>query len=220
LRKGNWVAAEGIVFEDWNPAVHLVDPFPIPDGWRTWWAIDFGYTNPFVWQCWREDPDGNLYLEKEIYRTQTLVTDHCKEIMRLSATVRDGQQVVRRPEAIITDHDAEDRATLERAVGWSTRAAQKTVLDGIEAVQLRIKRKRIFILKDACQRRDQSLIDAKKPTCTAEEIPGYIWFESSVKAGIGVRKEGPVKENDHGCDAMRYVVAHRDLQFAPRVRWA
>jgi phage terminase large subunit len=31
-------------------------------------------------------------------------------------------------------------------------------------------------------------------------------------------KEQPVKENDHGCDAMRYMVAERDLGGRPRIR--
>jgi predicted transcriptional regulator len=40
--------------------------------------VDFGYTNPFVMQWWAEDPDGRLYLYREIYRTRRLVEDHAK----------------------------------------------------------------------------------------------------------------------------------------------
>lgn len=57
LRLGLWVAAEGMIFEDFRPELHLIDE--MPKGWETWaryWAVDFGFTNPFVLQCWAEDP--------------------------------------------------------------------------------------------------------------------------------------------------------------------
>jgi phage terminase large subunit len=42
----------------------------------------------------------------------------------------------------------------------------------------------------------------------------------AVKPGNGAGlKEEPVKQNDHGCDALRYMCAERDLGGRPRVRW-
>jgi phage terminase large subunit len=213
LRKGQWVAAEGMIFEDFAP-VHLIDE--MPKGWETWtryWTVDFGFTNPFVLQCWAEDPDGRLYLYREIYRTQRLVEDHAKDILALVQDEK-GSWTELKPRAIICDHDAEGRATLEKVLGFSTVAAHKKVNEGIQAVQARLKlagdgRPRLFIVRDCLTRRDHGLSDAKKPTCTLEEIPGYVW---------DAKKEAPVKEDDHGCDAMRYMAAHRDLQGTARFR--
>lgn len=217
LRHGRWVAAEGLIYEEWDPAVHLVDRMPIPQTWTRWWSIDFGFTNPFVWQDWAEDPDGRLYLVREIYRTRRLVEDHAKHILRLVAPA--GKWVEPRPRAVICDHDAEDRATLERHLGLSTVAAKKTVSDGIQAVQTRIRpagdgRPRLFILRDSLAERDPELEESKRPTCTAEEIVGYVWDQTPGKPP----KETPVKDNDHGMDAARYVVAERDLGARPRIR--
>jgi len=40
LRDGKWVQAEGVVYEEWNPAIHVIDPFEIPADWqRFWWWI-------------------------------------------------------------------------------------------------------------------------------------------------------------------------------------
>jgi phage terminase large subunit len=216
LRQGKWVAAEGVIYEDFGNA-HLVDRDELPahfPNWTRWWSVDFGYTNPFVLQCWAEDPDGRLYLYREIYRTQRLVEDHAKDILAI-VTDDKGNWTEPRPRAIICDHDAEGRATLERALGMSTQAAHKTVLDGIQAVQVRLKaagdgRPRLFIVRDAIVRRDAALVDAKRPTCTAEELPGYVWDS---------KKEAPIKEDDHGADAMRYIVAQRDLQARTSFRW-
>ena len=104
----------------------------------------------------------------------------------------------------------------------STSPAKKTVSDGIQAVQSRLKaagdgRPRLFLVRGALNERDSELEDAKKPTCTEEEVVGYVW---AVKPGTaGGLKEEPVKQDDHGMDAMRYMVAELDLGGRPRVRW-
>lgn len=218
LRKGLWVAAEGVIFDDFDPAVHLLDRFKIPADWRRWWAIDFGHSNPFVCQMWAEDGDGRLYMYREIYMTKRLVEDHARALLDLVRDT-DGQWTEPRPTAIICDHDAEGRATLERHLGMGTTRAYKAVTDGIQAVQQRLKiasdgKPRLFLLRDSLVERDQNLVDALKPTCTAEEFPGYVW---AVKPG-GVLKEEPAKENDHGMDAVRYCVSQLDRGARPRVR--
>lgn len=213
LRDGLWVSAEGIVYEDWDEGLHHIDRFKIPDSWTRFWSVDFGHTNPFVLQCWAEDHDGRLYLYREIYFTRRLVEDHARKI--LSIVAPGGRWKEPRPSVIVCDHDAEDRATLEKHLGMSTVPARKTVSDGIEAVQSRMRpagdgKPRIFLLRDSVVERDPQLEQAEQPTCTAEEVTGYIWNEA---------KDAPVKEADHGMDAKRYMVAERDLGARPNIRW-
>ncbi|MEU2730107.1 phage terminase large subunit [Streptomyces griseoviridis] len=240
LRDGTWAAAEGQIYETWDDAVHLVDPFAIPDGWTRWWTVDFGYTNPFVLQCWAEDGDGRLFLYREIYRTKRLVEDHARDILRLvrrcatccksTAPGHDchacGTCVLEwtepRPRAVICDHDAEDRATLERHLGMGTQAARKSVSDGIQAVQSRLAvagdgRPRLFVVRGALASRDLLLEEASLPMCATDEVGGYVW---AVKPGnAGGLKEEPLKKDDHAMDALRYMVAARDLGARPSVRW-
>jgi PBSX family phage terminase large subunit len=222
LRLGQWAAAEGVIYDEWNPGIHLIPPFEIPDDparpWPRWWSIDFGYTNPFVWQNWVENPDGVLFLTQEIYRTNTVVEDHAKEILQLTQ----GQL---QPQAVITDHDPDGQRMLERSLDIRTRgalgrtattSAYKKVKEGIEAVKVRMRSERLFIFQGAVARRDADLVDRHKPSCTADEIPGYVWAE---QVTVGVPKDQPLKENDHGCDAMRYMVSHRDLVGRPTLRF-
>ena len=244
LRKGLWAAADGMVFEEYDPFVHLVDRFKIPDDWTRWWTVDFGYVHPFVLQQWAEDPDGRLFLYREIYRTHRTVDQHCVDALSFGDN-KEGRKVnppptrkdwkyagerryawqgrlwnEPKPRAIICDHDAEGRAVLERELGMSTVAAKKTVSDGIQAVQARLRpagdgRPRIFIMRDAVVQVDEELADAKKPTCTADSMLSYVW-----DTGIGKRpKEAPLKIDDDGADALRYVVAHLDLKSRARIRW-
>lgn len=218
LKDGLWAAAEGLVYETFDPAIHVVDATVIKPDWARWWTVDFGYTNPFVWQEWAEDGDGRLYLVREIYRTKRLVEDHARDILALVAP--QGVWQAPKPRAVICDHDAEDRATLERHLGMGTVAAKKTVKDGIQAVAGRLRpagdgKPRLFISRDAVVDRDVELAEAKRPTSTVEEVVGYIWDAQPGKQP----KEQPVKQDDHGMDAMRYIVAERDLGAQPRVRW-
>lgn len=216
LRLGKWAAAEGLIYDTFDPAVHLHPPIGLPPAaWTRWWSVDFGFTNPFTCQMWAEDGDGRLYLYKELYMTGRLVEDHARQLLALVKR-GDGHRADAMPRAIICDHDAEGRATLERGLGRSTVAAHKSVLEGIEAVKARLKvqrdgKPRLYVCRDALAERDQVLADAKKPCCTQDEVLEYVWNDKS-------KKEEPLKQNDHGMDAMRYVVAAIDLVGRPRYR--
>ena len=240
MRWGKWVASEGQIYEGWDDAVHLVDPFDIPVSWTRWWTVDFGFTNPFVLQCWAEDGDGRLFLYREIYRTKRLVEDHARDILRVVRRCKvcckskgsdhdchtckacELEWIEPRPRAVICDHDAEDRATLERHLEMGTDAAHKSVSDGIQAVQSRLGlagdgRPRLFIVRGALAERDPLLEEASLPMCATDEIGGYVW---AVKPGnAGGLKEEPLKKDDHAMDALRYMVAERDLGGRPRMRW-
>jgi len=220
LRDGKWVSAEGTVYETYQSTVHLIDRFDIPASWRRWWSVDFGFTNPFVLQCWAEDPDGRLFLYRELYRTGRLVEDHARDILGIVQPNGPGTDWIEpKPQAIICDHDAEDRATLERHLKTTTSAAIKTVSDGIQCVQARLRviedgRARIYFLRDSVVRKDRTLTDKAKPASTVDEIVGYIWDTKEGKKP----KESPVKEDDHGMDAMRYAVAYQDLRKSAGTR--
>lgn len=213
LRFGKWVAAEGMVYNNFDEAVHVIDPFPIPAGWRRIRAIDFGFVHPFVCQWWALSPDGEMYLYREIYRTRRTVSEHAAQIAALS----EGEYI----EATVTDHDAEGRATLERELSITTEAADKRVASGIQAVQDRLGRvydpnkpdvpavpARLFVMRGARVELDPALIDeatglSSGPTCTVEEIDGYVWAK---KSGTETLKDRPVKEADDGMDTLRYAV--------------
>lgn len=196
LRFGLWAQAEGMVYgEEWDPAVNVVDRFDVPEDWPRILSIDFGYTNPFVCQWWAFDHDGRAYRYREIYRTKRLVEDHAREILGAGA----GEPT---PVAVVCDWDAEDRATLEKHLGFGTYPAVKTVSEGIQATAARMKvagdgKARLFLMRDSLVERDSELVDRKLPTCTEEEIEGYVW---------NPKKDQPIKEDDHGMDCMRYAV--------------
>lgn len=223
LRKGLWAAAEGLVYEGFDPSIHLRKPLLMPPPeWTRYLSVDFGFRNPACLQWWTENPDGQLILYREIYRTGQLVEDLAKQALAVMAR-GDGRNSDRPPHAIICDHDAEDRATLERHMDMGTTAAHKSVSDGIQAVQARLKvqgngKPGLVICRNALVEQDAALADAHKPTCTEAEAVEYVWDPAVARAAGETAKEAPLKQNDHGMDAMRYMVAHIDLVGRPRYR--
>lgn len=234
LRHGLWVASENMVYAEWDPAVHLVDRFAIPDDWPRYRVVDFGFTNPFCCQWWAEDPDGRLFRYRELYGTQRLVRDWAHDIAlhsrgeRIQATVTDHDTDARIAlEAHMThaaDHCAEQTRREQAAPATGPRftvAASKGVALGIEKVSSRLARAgdgepRLFLLRDSLVTRDPLLVEAKRPTCTEEEIEAYVWDGARSQKYGQVLLEEPLKRDDHGCDALRYLVMHVDGPDAAR----
>lgn len=204
LRQGLWSASQGAVYDQWDAAMHVVDRFVIPEHWRKMRAIDFGFANPFVCQWWAIDPDGRMYLYREIYLTRGLVEDHARQIVALT-----GDEQI---ETTVADHDAGDRATLHRH-GVQTIAAHKAISQGIQLVQSRLRKAddglpRLMLMRDSLIAADPRLADARLPDCTQQEFESYVWDTRHVR-------ELPIDANNHGLDALRYAVAHLDTQTQP-----
>jgi phage terminase large subunit len=188
-----------MIYDEWDTKVHLVDHFLPPLNWTRFWTVDFGFTNPFVWQAWAYDQeDDRLYRFGEIYYTKTLVED-------IATKIKTWQKVNDEPlpAAIICDHDAEGRATLERHLGMETEPADKQVLDGIQLVKTRMKLREdhkpgIIFMRDSLLEIDPDLSEVGRPCKTEDEFEGYEWLDNR-------RKEQPKKDDDHGMDATRYM---------------
>lgn len=227
LRHGRWAQAEGVVYPDWNPQLSLITGFGEnnllypPPSWRRLWGVDFGYTNPFVCHFYALDHDDRLYLYKEIYHTGRLVQDHAARMLKLwkeeaefwakrNRIPMDAAERMVAPEAIICDHDAEDRATLERHLGFVTTGARKYVRKGIQMLAERMRpagdgRPRFFVLHSCTDQVDRELVEAKKPTGLVQELDGYVW---------NTAKDAPVKVDDHACDTARYITMHVGMGIA------
>jgi Phage terminase large subunit len=225
LRFGKWAAAEGLVYDGFDPEIHISDAFSWksvpPADWPRYHVVDFGYTNPFVYQWWVADPDGRLYMYREIYHTKRLVEDHAEQILKFRKV---GRATEIPPVFVVADHDAEGRATLEKHLGLSTRPAHKAVQEGIEAVAARLKiagdgKPRLFWCREAVVERDPDLVDAHVPSCTAEEVPGYVWPPKRPGEPDRPKDVLPVKKDDHGADCARYLVSELDMGVTPRLRF-
>lgn len=204
---GRWEAAEGLVFDGFNPRPFDAADNPghlLPNGWKPpadWvrvWSIDWGFTSPLVVQFWAVDGDGRMYLYREFYRTQIraeAVGEWCKQ------ELDSGREP--RPRAVVCDHDPLMKAEFEKGSGLHLDLAdKKDLMAGIQIVQGRFDRAgdgrpRIFVADGCVEQIDQRLSDAGRPCSFQEELGAYIWDTNSVI-------ERPLDKDNHASDAARY----------------
>lgn len=243
LRLGLWVSAEGIVYEEFDPAVHVLawayndegERIPLPEEWERVWGIDFGYRNPFVLKCYAVGDDGEIYMYREIYMTGRTVGEHAQTIMdivnpeterrwydhlnRTERVVKERHWIEPMPSAIICDHDLQARKTFEKATGLGTVPAIKDVAEGIDIHKARLKvdargMTGFYLMADCLVERDKDLVTDLLPTRTEEEYSGYAW---AVNPTDGRKLDKPVKKDDHGVDIDRYISMYFDFKGKARV---
>jgi len=85
LRLGQWVAAEGMYFTEWNPEVHVVDSFEVPEEWPRWVGVDYGFASPWCCLWLTRDPETRVvYVYRERYGAGLRDEEQAQEILRAS----------------------------------------------------------------------------------------------------------------------------------------
>lgn len=202
LRDGKWAASEGLVYPEFDIAIHGINE--MPKGWQHWTkyrAIDFGYVDPFICQWWAVN-GGVSYLYREIYHSGRIIEDHARQIKALS-----GDESY---ECTVSDHDREDRETLHRH-GVETVPAVKDIDLGMNEFRARLLpsgngKPRIRILRGCTVEIDPVLAEAHRPTSTQDEFDCHKWKQRGGVTATGVPKDEPVDADNHGLDAGRYHV--------------
>ena len=69
LLEGNWNVAEGAAFVEFDPTVHVIEPFYLPISWERVKGIDYGYASESCCLWGSVDrSDGTLIIYRELYR--------------------------------------------------------------------------------------------------------------------------------------------------------
>jgi len=82
---GDWDIFEGQYFSEFRRDIHVIDPLPIPTGWRRYRTIDYGLD---MLACYwiAVDSRGKAYAYKELYQSGLVISDAAKEIIRINGT--------------------------------------------------------------------------------------------------------------------------------------
>jgi len=177
---GEWVAAEGLVYDFFDPE----EMPPAPEGEFRRWRIscDYGTRNPASFGLWGER-DGIWYRVREFYYDareegrQKTDGEYAEDLRRLA-----GDRCI---ETVIVDPSAASFMEALRREGWSVRKADNRVLEGIRRTASALKEGRIVICREC--------------GAAAREFGLYRWEEGG--GGDRVRKEF-----DHAMDEIRYFV--------------
>lgn len=221
LLYGSWDSFSGQVFTEWknDPAhyadrknSHVIDPFPIPDDWSVWCALDWGYSRPFAVGWYAVDRDRRLYHIREFYG--------CTGSPNTGVKLEPGE-VARRIRQIEQD-DPNLRGRVIHRVGdpaiWQS--------DGTESIGALMERERVYF-----ERGDHARIAGKMQvhhrlafngggvpmlyvfsTCKhfIRTVPNLIYDEQDVE---DVNTAG----EDHIYDALRYVCMKNPIAPPRRV---
>ena len=183
LRDGIWATAEGAVYDMFDPAIH-VKVRHANEMVRWLMAVDVGYTNPAVVAEFGEDSDGRWHLFREFYKTGVLPNDHA-DVVASWWRERNFDLVV--VDAAAAGFIAELQMRGINAIGGKGTILGKGGSGGIQAIQNRLK-----VRGDGLPRLtfDPGCVNA------INEMESYSYKEGS---------DMPLKENDHFCDAARYL---------------
>lgn len=174
--KGMWGNLEGMVYKNFNPAIHVKD-IKHHGKLTKYRSIDHGYTNPFVCLWGGIDSDGRYFIYNELYERQRLVSDLANDIKEMRA----GDYIT-----FADPSEAEGNATLKKA-GILISPTKNDVIQGIQAVQRLLKVRGDGLPGLIIHPRCKNLI---------KEFQLYKWRKSDGKVND---KEEPLKLFDHAC---------------------
>jgi len=195
---GKWVLAEGLVYPDFDDN-NLYDKLPKIK--QEWIAIDYGITNDTVFQHIGLGYDNKLYVMHE-YRWGEASSGSAKTDVQLREKL---QEFILKynitPQWIFIDPSAKSfivelyQHRKQFSQFGRVAKANNEVLDGIRRVSSLVANNRL-------------MINPKLEKLT-QEFNSYSW--DSKKQEVGEDK--PIKEHDHGLDALRYLI-----NGIPRIR--
>lgn len=197
---GDWVQAEGAVFDMWDPARHVIAAAAVPELERVLsLGVDYGTTNPtrglLVGLGHTKTHGPRLYVIDE-WAPPTGLTDAVQsDRMRTWLSGREPAPW-RTPEWIYVDPAAASFKMQLFHDGLTNVAnAHNDVLAGIRTVGSLLATDRM-VVSETCER-------------LIEQLPGYAWDPKATAKGL----DAPIKVDDHEADALRYGV------HSTRVLW-
>lgn len=200
MLKGKWVENEGMVYDEFDENIHVIDPFYIREEWIRYRGIDFGYRNPFACIWVAVDDDDRMYIYDCHYAVQKIVDEHAEIIKEKS-----GDETY---EATVCDWEAEQRANLEsKGIAVTPAVNRKHIRDGIDKVKARLK---------VDETGKPALFIVKVPS-TQPVIDEFYAYVEKDKRDNRNQDEDPLDKDNHALGALRYVVDFHDTDTSPDI---
>lgn len=195
---GEWVAAEGAIYPMFDIKRHVSDDAPRMR--MTWLAADIGHTNPTAFLRLGAGEDGRIWVLDEYYHQVSAGTPAKSPKQYARDMIAFSQQWPTPPDVVVIDPAAEGFILqLKEDSNLRIRPANNAVLKGIQLVASAIDAG-VLMIRPRCRH----LID---------ELMGYSWDPKAQERG----EDKPIKQNDHGCDAVRYGLMAYERDITRRV---
>ncbi|MDK1020188.1 MAG: PBSX family phage terminase large subunit [Candidatus Hydrogenedentes bacterium] len=199
--KGEWVMAEGVIYDGFDPSIHVITklPYASPDYYII--GVDYGTGNPTVFLLMgvKNMPNGKpvVCCEREYYydsvakMRQKTDAEYAEDLLAFVADIKGArfpgdQQSSPTVMGIYVDPSAASFKVACSRLGLPVRDADNSVLDGIR-FQATMLANGQYTIHRRC-------------THTIEEYGSFVWDYKKQLLGI----DAPIKAHDHTKDAERY----------------
>lgn len=206
---GEFVQRHGRVMTEWDDDVHLVDLKYRPD-WPLYAAVDFGFTNDWVWLWIQVDPMDHIVYVIGEHRFRMRDTE---DLMR---TEFKEHPLTQKLVAIYVDPAAPDDASIiRRHLGVPTRANTGGELKlRLSMIRASLKTRPEHLPIDHPERHANLYIDKSCHQLAWEMREGYRWPENNLETRNS--SENPMDKDNHGPEALgRFFKGHME-QFQPK----
>jgi len=170
---------EGLVYKEFNRDKHVYTDaaYNLTYMIERLAGVDWGFTNPTSCHLIEKDSDRHYWITNEFYHTGKTTSEVIEHVKSI------------RPNKVYPDPAEPDRNEEARRAGLNIREVSKDIEAGINCVRELFKQDRIHI----------------HYTCAAliNELETYRYPDKKPDKN---EPELPVKENDHACDEIRYVL--------------
>lgn len=202
---GEFVEKVGRVIQEWDDDVHLADLEYNPN-LPLYAAVDYGYTNPFVWLWIQVDEDDNVYILGEHYITLKDTDDICKDVLMQHPLYKAGKLVAFYPDPAEPDDTATVVKNLKVQARRNTGGELKTRLALIRTHMKVRPEHGLDIYK-----KPGILVDRKCTRLAWEMREGYRWPEH--KSEVRGDSELPMDKDNHGPEALgRFMKGYFDVK--------
>lgn len=202
LRYGIWCQAEGVVFDTWDPQIHVISRREYEQRHITRYIAgqDWGFTNPGCLLVLGIDHDGRVYVERQIYQSGRPIgwwTDTAKvEHARVGGF-----------EAILCDPAEPGSISTYHAASLPARKADNAISLGIQNITERLAkakdgRVRLYVVDDSLQGVDEVIRKKGLPVDLQGEMESHMWAEGDTV------KEKPIDSMNHAIAALRYALRY------------
>ena len=182
--RGLWAVAEGIIYDMFDKAKHIIDDLKGIINTKYYVSCDYGTQNATVFLLWAKNSDGRWVVVKEYYysgrdeNSQKTDTEYADDLKEWLCGIK--------PTKIVIDPSAASFIAELKKRGYAIKKAKNDVVDGIRFVASLLNEEKIAVHKSCIN--------------TILEFNSYIWDEKASERG----EDKPVKQHDHAMDAVRY----------------
>lgn len=195
-KDGDWNIFEGQVFGEFRHDLHVVEPFPIPNGWTRFRALDWGYTKPYCVLYLAVDYDGNTIVYAEDYgcKPGQINTGTQETAREVALKVKQHNVSMGFADPAIwskSGHDGPSIAEVFAEEGVLWYPADNARIEGKMQVHLRLKEGKIKIFS-TCQHLIRTLPMLTYDKYKVEDVD--------------------TEQEDHAYDALRYALMSRPIK--------